>query len=441
MTKLEKLSYLISDYSTGKGTWLIQRDTIASYHERIPVQEARRTFREHYGEEINTNKINDTMQRFAEEHYHVISDFEIERNLIHFANCVYIIDKGIAIAREFGSPGKQLYEIADSDVKYSAIDFSLDDYNVKTLYISKHEYHPDARVPVEFIEYVERVLNNDEEKIAQLYEFCGYCLTNIVRFKKAAMFFGDTNTGKSTLAKIILNVVDNYAMEKISDITKKKNFNRASLYHKKVNYDDEGGSSSIKNADYFKQLTGWEEINIERKGVQPFAALHTCKILVSANRLGEVESLDEIFANRWLIFEFYNMFSQEEIAQDNGKFLTRMKKQENVEGLIRLFITHLRELLKRGRFEHEETNLEFWRMHSDIVYRFVKEFCEKSNDPNFCDECSVVYEEFVAYAETQPENPITSQNMFTRRLKAIGVRQLDAHVAGKHVKCYNLIVH
>lgn len=82
-----------------------------------------------------------------------------------------------------------------------------------------YNYEENVPEPEKFNEVLNLIFNGDSEKIALFYQILGALLSDIRSFKYIYVFQGKTNTGKTTIASLILKMLDKYEVLKISNVT------------------------------------------------------------------------------------------------------------------------------------------------------------------------------------------------------------------------------
>jgi putative DNA primase/helicase len=65
------------------------------------------------------------------------------------------------------------------------------------------DYDPNAPIPVRWLNFLNDILDGDEQMIALLQEWFGYCLTPDMSRQKALLFIGPPRSGKGTVARIL----------------------------------------------------------------------------------------------------------------------------------------------------------------------------------------------------------------------------------------------
>ena len=161
----------------------------------------------------------------------------------------------------------------------------------------------DACVPIEaekespeFVNFCKRVFNQENyiQKKQALYEIIGYAISDIENVKKAIFLIGPSNTGKSVILRFIQKLVGDENVSNISLDNFANRFNVAEMAGKCLNISGEVPSGVLpgKALDIFKNITGGDKIEIEKKGCQPYSAKINAKLLFAGNTLPVFSNVD-----------------------------------------------------------------------------------------------------------------------------------------------------
>ncbi|WP_251923760.1 DNA primase family protein [Salinibacter ruber] len=144
------------------------------------------------------------------------------------------------------------------------------------------------------------------------FEIIARLLSLAIGRRKALYFCGGPNTGKSTF---IGNLVDGiFGKENTRHISLQKleqnEFARASLYGRRLNVCADLPSAPMKGVSVFKQITGGDWMEGERKHEQLFNFKPRCHLLFSGNGPILAPGAGEAFWDRWIAVPFFNDFSK-----------------------------------------------------------------------------------------------------------------------------------
>lgn len=157
------------------------------------------------------------------------------------------------------------------DYQFSKIDFPL-------LWGKTATPTPDAK------HFIQRFCSFDDKKEAYLWELVGYLLSNYQE-KIMVVFYGPSNSGKSTLANFIQRIVrtKNCVSLGIRDLS--GTFNLAELQGKRLCVDSEMDATTLRERDIsiLKKVVGNDYIQGNRKHEQQFYFQCQAKLLICTN--------------------------------------------------------------------------------------------------------------------------------------------------------------
>lgn len=199
-------------------------------------------------------------------------------------------------------------------------------------------------------------------------QWMGYYFYRLYSFKKAIIFVGEGDTGKTTLLETILYLLGTNNVSSISlhKMTSDK-FAAAHLYEKHGNVVDELSAKDISDTGNFKIATGGGSISGEYKFGNQFSFQNFSKFTFACNRIPDVADFDdEAYFNRWMVIRFENI-----ITTKIPNFIQTLTTEEERSGLFNLAMEGLRSLLDNGGFSYGksaiETKIEMMKSGSSIA--------------------------------------------------------------------------
>ncbi len=244
-------------------------------------------------------------------------------------------------------------------------------------------------------------------------EWLGFYFLRNYMFKKAIIFVGDGDTGKTTLLEVITHLL---GRENISSISLQKmssdKFSAAHLYEKHGNLVDELSARDISDTGAFKVATGGGSVTGEYKYGNQFSFQNFSKFTFACNRIPDVsDTNDNAYYNRWMIIRFENT-----ITEKIPNFIKTLTTEEERSGLFNLAMKGLARLVKQQQFSYtntaEETKTEMMRSGSSIAM-FASDCLERADEEEISKED--MYEAYIAYCQ---KNKLSSQtkDMLGKRL-------------------------
>jgi len=216
------------------------------------------------------------------------------------------------------------------------------------------------------LEFMKQVLN--ESQLATVQEWIGYYFYRFYAFKKAIIFVGEGDTGKTTLLETIMHLL---GKENISSVSLQKmsgdKFAAAHLYEKHGNLVDELSARDISDTGNFKIATGGGSIAGEYKFGNQFSFQNFSKFTFACNKIPDVKDFDdEAYFNRWMVIRFENP-----ITKKIPNFIKTLTTEDERSGLFLFAMEGLKRLLEQGGFTYSksaiDTKLEMMRSGSSIA--------------------------------------------------------------------------
>lgn len=222
----------------------------------------------------------------------------------------------------------------------------------------------------------------EDERVAALQEYIGYCLAQHAKYKKALLLYGDSNTGKSRIPDLISRMVgeDNACsvdLDALDDPVL-----RASIMGKAVNIISELAEGALIKDGAFKTMVSTEEpILVNEKWAPVMTYRPTAKFVVATNTLPAISDRSAATFNRLLIIRFDRVFADaEQIPAD--EFDAAIDAE--LGGIIAWAVEGLRRLWRNsGRFTVPASSTETlaaYRVEQNPLQQFLEERCRVEPD-------------------------------------------------------------
>lgn len=238
-------------------------------------------------------------------------------------------------------------------------------------------FNPSSRCP-KSLAFLNQVLTPDQ--VLTVQEWLGYYFYRSYIFKKAIIFVGEGDTGKTTLLEAIIHLL---GKPNISAISLQKmssdKFAAAHLYEKHGNLVDELSAKDISDTGNFKIATGGGSITGEYKFGNQFSFLNFSKFTFACNKIPDVKDFDDIaYFNRWMVIRF-----EKTIEKKIPNFIATLTTEEERSGLFNYAMEGLVRLLTQGEFSYGksamDTKLEMMRSGSSIAMFAVEKVIQEAN--------------------------------------------------------------
>lgn len=259
--------------------------------------------------------------------------------------------------------GKTLIDRKDFDVENKDL-LCLNNgiLNIKTKELLKHnpEYFFKTKIPVSFgpdtdcpkiKQFLSEVFYQDNIPVIQ--EWIGFCLLRDYLFKKAIIFVGSKNTGKSTFLNLLIRLIgsDNISGEDLCKLSMNR-FSTINLYGKLVNIYDDLSFKDLVDVGIFKMAVGRSLLRGEQKFKDNFLFYSYAKMTFSCNRippLKEKDYFDDAYYDRWIVISMDNF-----IENKNTNLLKELTTEEELSGLLNYALEGLERLLANNGFSIED---------------------------------------------------------------------------------------
>jgi len=228
------------------------------------------------------------------------------------------------------------------------------DLKTKTMLKFKPDYRFFAKLPVVYNEKADCPLHKkffretlDEKDIPLVQELFGFCLFRKLFLKKAFIFVGEKNTGKSTFLKTLKNMIGlsnicGVSLQKLSN----DKFSIGNLFRKYANVYDDLDSQGINNHGSFKIASGGGIVSGEKKFGDEFQFISFAKSIFACNKIPDVKDInDDAYFDRWVIVNFSKRIEKFDLFLDE-----KLRTKEEISGLFNWSIRGLLRLLKNKEF-------------------------------------------------------------------------------------------
>lgn len=271
------------------------------------------------------------------------------------------------------------------------------------------------------------------EVIEQFQEFFGLCLTRETRYNKCLIMLGDGGDGKSIAQDVLRELVGPANCTSVSLSGLEDQFQRVLVYDKLVNMSAEVGGGAI-DSEYFKLITGGDEITASYKNKQGFGFKPFCKLMFAVNRMPKITDSTDGLYRRLLPIHFKRQFLDGD--PDRDPFLYE-KLLVELDGIFAWALAGLHRLRKRGEFDTSvpETQklLSEYRRQNSPVYTFVQDCCLVGGE-EYTTSRADLYQAYRTWSGKNGFGAVHSQNFFTELRMAIKVLKKEIKDTRPRVK-------
>ena len=241
--------------------------------------------------------------------------------------------------------------------------------------VPPHELHPEdgADCPV-WLGCLERWFPEDEDKKTALQEFFGYVLMPHALFKRALVCYGESNTGKSVVDAVLLELVGPHNTSSIGVDGLADPKRVAPIKGKMLNVMSELTADALMADDGFKRLvsTG-DPVTLDEKYERQELYFPTAKHAIFTNVLPRITDATTATYNRLLLVHFTQVIPE---AEQDPDLLAKLR--DEIEGIMRWSFIGARRLYgNRGQFTIPLSGRELvaeHRIEQNPAYSFLLEF-------------------------------------------------------------------
>jgi putative DNA primase/helicase len=307
---------------------------------------------------------------------------------------------------------------------------SRSDFLTKTTGV---EYNPSAECP-RFMEFLGRIMGDDEELQAYLQKAIGYALTGDTSQDVLFIAYGDGANGKSTLLNTVREMLGDFGLQTpIQTLLKGSRGGSdaspdvARLKGARFALASEPDDGNSLSEGLIKQLTGGDRITARHLRQEFIEFDPECKIWIQTNHLPAISGTDAGIWRRIHVIPFAVSIPPQEMKRNLANEL-----KEEFPGILAWAVQGCLEWQRDGleRPDSVRNAVNAYQRQNDGVPVFLEERVTKEKGRVL--KASGMYEEYNYWAN-QEGYPQLSHNQLTPRLKKAGLEP-GKNKAGRHWK-------
>ncbi len=231
-----------------------------------------------------------------------------------------------------------------------------------------HEYNPEATCP-DFDNWLTQVIPADT--LEMIWEVIGYLVMAGNPLQVAVLLHGDGGNGKGTFLRVMQRVLGrrNVSSVTLDNIVSGK-FEAVEMHGKIANIAGDLDPTYLKRTATFKEMTGGDTMQVQRKNQRPFEMTCWAVPVFSANEFWRSSDTSEGYFRRWVALPFPVKVRELDVAFNEADILGE------AEGIIAKAVPALQRLMARGRFEPSHSSNELmadFRTQSDSARTWLAE--------------------------------------------------------------------
>ncbi len=254
----------------------------------------------------------------------------------------------------------------------------------------KFDYDP-ASEPPEIFNFLNQALPDKKDQ-QLLFEYVGYLFHPDNIFQVGLLIYGETRSGKSTVAKIVEKLFlesqkHNVSLHNLTD----NHFTSSLIVDKYVNFALDMDYKVLKNVGLIKTLIGDDIMYAEAKRKQGKRVHHRVKLFNICNSIPYVNPDEKAFFNKWIFLNFDNSLPEDK--QDKLLHL-KLTTNEELSGFFNIVIAHYESLMSKLKFcvvKTEQESKDEWLSNTDHISSFVINNLQHGSSKQYI-RCSEIYE-------------------------------------------------
>lgn len=299
------------------------------------------------------------------------------------------------------------------------------DIDTQQLYAHDPRYLSTIQIPNEYIpnnlsaEDVQlmdflRQAHLPQDDVNMILDFIAYCMTVQNGMKCFMCLVGGSNTGKSTLIKMINSLIGKQNISALSIQDMSVRFYPAQLKDKLVNSCADNSSIALQDIGNLKKITGDDEIMYEDKGCKPYFFTPFAKLIFSFNTLPlQLEEKSDAFYTRIRILEMNTKIVLTQTYVDD------LCSPESISGMIPVLCRRLQGLKQIKPSKNSDKLAERLRSESDSIHSFVTTQIEQTGEYKDYIAKDTLYEMYSRFCLQDDRAPHKRMHFF-RNLEILG---------------------
>lgn len=271
-----------------------------------------------------------------------------------------------------------------------------------------------------WLESITYNLEEDNESIAMLQEFCGYCLTFSTDAQKFLILCGEGGAGKTVIAaglEAILGVenVSHVGLENFGE-----RFQLTPTLGKLANIIGDSGELDRVSEGTLKSFTGGERLMFDRKGLPPIEALPTARLIICCNDPPRIKDRSEGPYRRMIFVPFNRIIPDDKrvLGMDKPAWWERSGE---LPGMFLWALEGLRRLRANGgKFTipaRSTAAIEKYRRTNNTARAFLNERCRPSENNSGVAK-QIIFDEYRRWCEERNCHPL-GHDPFSKELKRV----------------------
>jgi P4 family phage/plasmid primase-like protien len=260
-------------------------------------------------------------------------------------------------------------------------------------------------------------------KVARFVELMGYTLLRTCRFEMIVYLSGEGANGKSTLLRVLMNLLGPANYTAVHPDKLGEEFLRAQLHGKLANIVTEVGANARVPDQAFKVLASGEPSTVSEKNRPQFLLRPYATLWMAANSHPHVIDQTRGFWRKISVFSFPHNF---EGAKDDTSL--KAKLEAELPGILTMALQAIGGAWKRGKLTDSPSVAQAtadWQTSTDQAAGFAADCLDLSN-PAASERSDAVYTKYRLWAKEEGNAYTLGRKALATRLKRFGIHTMRA---------------
>ena len=324
-----------------------------------------------------------------------------------------------------------LLNIDTNDTSTDFVDHTPDYFTLSRL---PYDYDKSAKCS-KWLQFLNDVMESDEERIKLLQQWAGYILTPNLRQQKFLLCAGEGANGKGVFFETIERMVGRENCSHIQLARFGGQFDLSSTLGKMINASTESSRNIETVAEtMLKAYTSGDPITFERKYRDPVDTVPTAKVMIATNELPRFQDRSEGVWRRMLFVPFDKTYSEEQQQRNLADELAL-----ELPGVLNWALEGMKQLQKKGNFVKPAKCVEAIDVYKEEMNPartfLLEEYAENPSSKGT--PTKTVYEQYKNWCEERGYKPLNDAN-FGKEVRRTfsNVKKERPTVSGKKTNMY-----
>lgn len=301
------------------------------------------------------------------------------------------------------------------DPKYNEIgvipwEYSPSRYPAKYKFVTKGKgiLRETIEEPLAFDAWLNEAIPDSEDQ-SMLFQYMAYSMTLDTGAQKFLLFCGPGGTGKSTVLKLIEEIIGKSNVSNVSLQGLQDRFAPAELFLKQANICADIPLTALSEVDMIKKLTGEDTISADRKFKKAYTFRSYARLFFSANDIPYIAEKTNAFYRRMLILKMDH--SPETVDPDLFD-----KLRTEIPHIITRAVEEL--YCSGGEIDASENckmEVRAARKNSDTIEAFICDRCESGD--KFRTDAATLYRMYQNYCTLEERKSVTRRMFYSELAK------------------------